>query len=67
MISYRRTNKRESGRADFLDCAKKTRAIFLEAHKETPILAAVLRVIVNTSSQMAAIASLAQLARARDL
>ena len=23
MISYRRTNKRESGRADFLDCAKK--------------------------------------------
>ena len=28
MISYRRTNKRESGRADFLDCAKKTRAIF---------------------------------------
>ena len=28
MISYRRTNKRESGRADFLACAKKTRAIF---------------------------------------
>ena len=28
MISYRRTNKRESGRADFLDCAKKTKAIF---------------------------------------